>query len=348
VAAPRPGVAVGADLKGTVALVRDGEAILGPHLGDLGFARAFRRFERSIADLERLFGVAPEWVAADEHPDYLSRRYAARRSRAEGIDLVLVQHHHAHLASLLAEHGRTDRVIGIVCDGVGYGGDGTAWGGEILAGDLLGYERLGRLRPLRLPGGDVAAKEITRLADAWRADANGGDPTLGLANAPESSGLGRLFDAAAALLGITGVNRYEAMSGLSLEAAASRAEDVPPAEGLLGIVEGEMTAFELDHRPLFFRMTGPDPVEVRAAVFHEELAEGLARAGQRARDMTGISTVGLSGGVFANARLADRLAGRLEAAGFEVLLHRLVPPNDGGIALGQASVAAALLAEGEA
>jgi len=341
VAAPRPGLATGGELKGTVAIVRGREAILGPHLGDLTFARAWRRFGRTVADLERLYDVAPTFIVADEHPDYRSHRYAAKRARADGIDLILVQHHHAHLASLLAEHGRTDRVIGIVCDGVGYGGDGTAWGGEILAGDLTGYERLGRLRPLRLPGGDVAVREITRIATAWRADAAGEARPSG----PDSSGVGRLFDAAAAALGVATENRYEAMSGLLLEAAAAGADRVPPVEGLIRVVDGTVTSFELDHRPLVARLAKNDPVPVRAALFHEELAAALAAAAVRARRDTGLATVGLTGGVFANTRLTESLGSRLRSEGFTVLLHRLVPPNDGGIAYGQAAVAAAVLSQ---
>ncbi|MEN8151534.1 MAG: carbamoyltransferase HypF, partial [Planctomycetota bacterium] len=339
IAAPRPGLAAGGELKGAVALVREGEAILGPHLGDLTWARAWRRFERTVADLERLYDVRPTWIAADEHPDYRAHRYAARRSRADGIDLVLVQHHHAHLASLLAEHGRTDRILGIVADGVGYGGDGTAWGGEVLAADLGGYERLGRLRPLRMPGGDVAAKEITRLADAWRADIAGEELPAG----PDSSGLGRLFDAAAAVTGLATENRYEAMSGILLEAAVG---DPVESEGLVRVVDGSVTSFELDHRPLLARMERDDPVAVRAAAFHEEVAAGFAAAAVRAREETGLPVVGLTGGCFANTRLTASLARRLRDEDFEVLLHRLVPPNDGGIAYGQAAVAAAVLSEG--
>jgi hydrogenase maturation protein HypF len=240
----------------------------------------------------------------------------------------------------MAEHGRTGRTLGIVCDGVGYGGDGTAWGGEILAADLAGYERLGRLRPLRLPGGDVAVREITRIADAWRRDAAGEELPAG----PDSSGVGRLFDAAAVVTGVAVENRYEAMSGILMEAAAGEA---PPVEGLIRVVDGTVTSFELDHRPLLARLAADDPVPVRAAAFHEELAAGLAAGAVRARDETGIGTVGLTGGVFANTRLTESLARRLEGDGFTVLLHRLVPPNDGGIACGQAAVAAAVLSEEE-
>jgi hydrogenase maturation protein HypF len=352
VAPARPGLAVGGELKGTVAVARADGAILSQHLGDLSWSLAWRRFERTVEDLLRLFEVTPAWVACDAHPDYLSHRHA-RRLADTGLDLVVVQHHHAHLASLLAEHARSDRVVGLVCDGVGYGADGGIWGGEVLAGDLTGFTRLGRLRPLRLPGGDAAARETGRCASAWLFDAIGPGAVRDPAHremlerdlrCPPSSGAGRLFDAAASLLGVCEENLHEAMSGMLLEAFASRAGARPSGADLMPLRE-EAGLAEIDHGPLLARILdgveNGEPVEDLAWLFHDALADGLARAARRAAAAEGIRTVGLSGGVFLNTLLTELTASRLEGAGLEVLLHREVPPNDGGIAYGQAAVAAA-------
>ncbi|MHC4413680.1 MAG: carbamoyltransferase HypF [Planctomycetota bacterium] len=369
VEAPRPGVCVGADLKNTVAIVGGDHAVLSQHLGDLGYVLAFQRFERSIADLERLYDVQPQWIACDAHPQYLSHRYARRLAESAKLDLIIVQHHHAHLASILAEQGRSDRIIGLICDGVGYGDDGAAWGGEVLVGDLIGYERLGRLRPLRLPGGDAAARQTGRCALSWLCDTLGPDgvdhPLARRAlphdahrtgvrrllerdlNCPPSSGMGRLFDAAASLLGLCDYNHYEAMSGTILEASASTASSRPSGAGVLEIATSadRLPFFELDQRPLLRRLVesigeGSSTGSI-AWFFHDALADGLARAAALASKRSGIRTVGLSGGVFCNTLLTQLVAARLEAAKFDVLIHRQVPPNDGGIAYGQAAVAAA-------
>jgi len=372
VEAPRPGLCVGGELKNAVAVVRGGNAVLSQHIGDLTYTLAYQRFEQTIEDLRRLFDVDVGWVACDAHPRYMSKRHAKRLAAKGGLDLIVVQHHHAHLASLLAEHDRSDRVIGLVCDGVGYGDDGTAWGGEILLGDLTGYERVGRLRPLRLPGGDAAAKQVGRCAVSWLWDTFGQaaadhpvtrqvladdrerEAVLGLlredVNCPPSSGMGRLFDAAAALLGICDYNHYEAMSGLVLEAAAMSAGSRAPGDGVITIreVEAGSRLLELDQRPLLGRMlsmlqTGESAPAI-AWFFHDALADVMARAAARLAGATGLATVALSGGVFCNTLLCELTVKRLRAAGLEVLLHRDVPPNDGGLAYGQAAIAAATLA----
>ncbi len=372
VAATSPGLCVGGELKCTVAVVRDDQAVLSEHLGDLTYALAYRRFEQTIEDLLRLFDVEPRWVACDAHPAYLSHRYAKRAAADRGLDLVVVQHHQAHLASLLAEHGRRDRVVGLICDGVGYGTDGTAWGGEILLGSLDGFERRGRVRPLRLPGGDAAARETGRCGLSWLVETLGVDaghhPAARRAvpdprrramildlldrdlNCPPSSGLGRLFDAAASLLGVCDFNHHEAMSGMKLEALASRAASCRNlGSGLIRlrrVRRGEL--LELDHVPLLQamleRLTRGEPAEGLSRLFHEALADGLARAAARTARRESLQTVALSGGVFCNTLLSGLVAERLGRAGLEVLSHRTVPPNDGGIALGQAAVAAASLA----
>jgi len=372
VAAVRPGLCVGGELKNAVAVVRGEDAIISQHLGDLSYALAYRRFRRTIEDLKRLFDVDVQWIACDGHPRYLSHRDAKRAAASANLDLIRVQHHHAHFASVLAEHGRTEKAIGLICDGVGYGDDGTAWGGEVLIGDLVGYRRAGRLRPLRLPGGDAAAKQIGRCALSWLVDVLGPEgaehPLASQAicddgqrrdiasllqrdlNCPPSSGMGRLFDAAASLLGLAEYNHYEAMSGLMLEAAADAAPSRLPGEGIIPLASSDQAEgfFELDHRPLLLRLIElgeqGEPAPSLAWFFHDALADGMCRAARLVSERLNIRTVALSGGVFCNALLTELTVTRLEAAGLEVLLHRHVPPNDGGLAYGQAAIAAATLA----
>jgi len=371
VAAAGVGLCCGADLKNSVALVRNGEAVLSQHVGDLSYTLAYDRFTETVTDLERLLDIQPDWVAVDQHPRYLSRQYGVKRShQADGreVQVIEVQHHHAHLASLLAEHQRNETIVGIICDGVGFGLDGTAWGGEILLGGLASFERVGHIRPLRLPGGDAAAKQTGRCAFSWMVD------VLGLAEAlehplaaeilaanermtiasmleadlqcPPSSGLGRLFDAAAALLGLCDFNHHEAMSGQLLESAASRSPNSPSGGRLMTLGKGPV--FAIDTRPLGRRIVNGigegELVDDLAWLFHDAVADGLARAAISAAGQACINVVGLSGGVFCNLLLTRLMANRLESAGMEVLTHHQIPPNDGGIALGQAAIAAMLSA----
>lgn len=371
VPAALPGLAAGAELKNTVALVAGDRVILSQHIGDLTHTLAWRRFENAMDDLERLFEVRPAWIACDPHPGYRSRRAARRYARAHRLPLLEVQHHHAHLASVLAEHGRRGPVVGVIADGVGYGSDGTAWGGEILAGDLIDFRRLGRVRPLPLPGGDAAAKQTGRCAAAWlftrfgeqarehpaarRALPDRDERSVVFAmlrhgvNAPLSSGLGRLFDAASSALGVCDFNHHEAMSGQLLEALASVAGERPSGSGLMTLGEAG-GLLELDHGPLLDRLLAGlergEPVGSLAWVFHDAVADGLARAAIDACERSGLCTVALSGGVFVNELMTDLVASRLELAGFEVLTNRDVPPNDGGLSYGQAAVAAARLERG--
>jgi hydrogenase maturation protein HypF len=364
---PAPGLCVGAELKNTVAIARDREAILSHHLGDLTHVMAYRWFERTIDDFQRLFDVEPTWVACDMHPAYLSRRYALKFARSRGVEVLEIQHHHAHVAALLAEHGVIEPTIGLVCDGVGYGADGGVWGGEIFVATLADFERVGSFRPLRLPGGDAAAKETGRCAVSWLVDALGpgcleSDPARRIMpddrrrrmigrmldadmNCPPSTGTGRLFDAAAALLGLCDYNHHEAMSGMALEAAASRSGARPPGADMIEMQRGE--PFALDHRPLARALVEGlergESTDDLAFLFHDAIADALARAARRVADATGIETVGLTGGVFCNALLTDLVIRRLTPAGMRVLTHEQVPPNDGGIALGQAAIAAARL-----
>jgi len=360
-------LAVGAELKSAVCLFKDGRAVLGEHIGDLKDGRVYRHFIDTINHLEALYEFRPQLIVADAHPQYLSSEYAVRRHRGElpgrpALPIVHVQHHHAHVVSCLAEHGREGPVIGLACDGVGYGDDGATWGCEILRADLRSYERLGHLRYLLLPGGDASAVETYRPAVAALYDAFGADClkmlsprrlsvdrkrvevavemlTVGL-NCPPASSLGRWFDAVAALCGVAEENRYEGQAAMLLEAAARN--------GIEGRYEFSLLSegpFLIDLRPMVdgivSDMVGRAEPGAMAARFHNTVSSFLAEAARRAREQTGLNVVALSGGCFANRRLTVRLTAELAADGFEVLRHQRVPCNDGGVALGQAVVAAA-------
>lgn len=382
-AAPMPGLCMGGDLKATVAAVRGADAVLSQHLGDLEHPLAYRYHQRACDDLQRLFGVEPRWIACDRHPAYLSRRRARETADRLGVEMLDVQHHHAHAASLMAELGRTEPMLAIVCDGVGYGDDGTMWGGELLLAHLTGYRRLARLRPLRLPGGDAAAKDIRRCGLALLAAAYGAgwadrptarrligddDERSMLASMIDrdvhcatSSAAGRVFDGIAALLSVCDRNRFEAESGMRLEAIARQAgaDTVDTTDALFTLesnagANDDAALIEIDLSPLVRHVcdrleAGPtaDPQQVGrlVALFHDQLAAAWAEAAARAVEQTGITTVGLSGGVMNNQVLAGRLAAYLNQRELTTVRHTIVPAGDGGLALGQAAVVVAMLAE---
>ncbi len=367
-------LAVGAELKNTVCLLRDGKVLLSEHIGDLTDGRTYRHFIDTINHLERLFDVRPELVAADLHPGYLSGEYALRRHRGRlagraALPLVRVQHHHAHAAACLAEHGRAGPAIAIVCDGAGHGDDGAVWGCEVLLADLGDYRRLGHLRYLPLIGGDAAAVETWRPALAALYDAFGPDRLERLAgclmdldaatvrsavemletdtNCPPASSLGRWFDAVAALTGICASNRTEGEAPMLLESAAlAGVDDAYEFSITDGGAEG---ATEIDLRPMVRGIVADRLADVEAGIvgakFHNTAAAFLASAAERAVEATGVRTAVLSGGCFANRYLTAALTQRLASAGLEVLRHERIPPGDGGVALGQAVVAAARRAQ---
>jgi hydrogenase maturation protein HypF len=334
VSAARPIVAAGPELKSTFCLARRDEAFLSPHLGDLDSEAAYRAF---LADLDlygRMLGVEPDVVAHDLHPEYLATKWAL----AQDAELVAVQHHHAHAASCLAEHGETGPALAIVFDGTGYGPDGTLWGGEILRCDLEDFQRLAWLDPVPLPGGEAAVREPWRVAAAYLERAERPVPferwrvvreSLKV-NAPLSSGLGRLFDAVAAVLGVRERVSYEGQAAVELELLAGEV-DVEAYEWRFG--DGAALV-----RAAWDDLAGGRPRAEIAAAFHEAVAAGATEACVNARVPR---TVVLSGGSFQNLRLLSSTRDRLEGAGFRVLTHRRVPPNDGGISYGQAAVAAA-------
>jgi hydrogenase maturation protein HypF len=344
---PPPLLAVGADLKSALCLTTGGAAILSQHVGDLESYEAQRFFEEVRVNLERLFRVSPRLVAHDLHPGYHSTALA----RSTGLPLVGVQHHHAHVASCLAENGRRGPVIGVAWDGTGYGPDGSVWGGEILIADLAGFERMGFIRPVPLPGGDAAVREPWRMALAHLVAAGlpldrivqpAKDAVERMArrrlNAPLTSSAGRLFDAVASLAEVRHETSYEGQAAIELEAISSAAAGEPYPLPLSGD-----DPFEIDPRPLIAEVLRDLDRGATAATiggrFHGALARTIALACRRVRDRRGLSTVALSGGCFQSRLLTLLCAESLSEAGFEVLLHSRVPPNDGGIALGQAAVA---------
>ena len=354
----RPLLACGAELKSTFCLAKGEAAWVGHHIGDLKNWETLRSFREGIEHFERLFAVAPEIVAHDLHPDYLSTRVALER---EGVEHIGVQHHHAHLAACLAEHGETGPAVGAIFDGAGFSPDGTAWGGELLVGDLVDFERAGMLFPVRLPGGDRAATEPWRMACAWLVAALDAEPPLpeGLAGrvtperwatvarmartgtgSPLTTSAGRLFDALAALCGLRSLASYEGQAAAELESALD-----PGERGAYELPLAGLDPLVIDARPALLEAladirsgSGAGPVSAR---FHNGLAVATAGACARLAADRGLDTVALGGGVFQNRVLLERTAARLERAGLRVLVPRMLPPNDGGISYGQAAVAAA-------
>ncbi|MGW3116436.1 carbamoyltransferase HypF [Streptomyces sp. NPDC001107] len=360
--AVRPALAVGGDLKNALCVGEGDHSWLGPHIGDMGDLTTLEAAERAEGHIRRLSGVTPELVAADRHPGYHSARWARRRAAELPRNTpVFVQHHHAHIASAMAEHGLdgTTPVIGVAFDGTGYGDDGTVWGGEILLADYRGYRRFAHLSPAPLPGGDAGVANPSRLALArlwaagvpWDADL----PCVAACSATEltlleqqltrgvacvaTSSMGRLFDAVSSLLGVCHRAGYEAQAALELEAAAASARDADGSAYAFGIGSGVCDPAPV-LRALVADLRCGTPVPVLAARFHRGVARAVLEICRRARRDTGLATVALSGGVFANALLEEECTRLLAEDGFAVLLHGEVPPNDGGLALGQLVVAA--------
>ena len=363
-----PVLACGAWLKNAACLLADGGGQWSPVHGDLGDPEACRALEASA---RRLAAQAPRPVAAvahDLHPDFFSTRLAQSLAAEWGVPAIAVQHHHAHIGVVMADHGVDEPVIGLALDGVGLGTDGTAWGGELLWVSPAAWRRLGGLWPLRLPGGDVAAREPWRMAAAAMQALGQGDaiearfaPVVGAVaargvqrmlaaqlNCPVTSSAGRWFDAAAGSLGLSVRQAHEAEAAIALQVqaeqylAAQACEPAPPDDGVVGA--GVLA--QLDLRPLLARLldTPPAGVAEAAAWFHVSLAHALADWASAAARETGTRTVCLGGGCFFNAVLTSRLVGRLVSQGLRVLLPRSTNCGDAGLALGQAWVAAHQLA----
>ena len=355
-AAPPPVLAVGGELKNTVCLTRGRDAFVSQHIGDLEDERNYGFFQETIAHLGKVLSVRPELVVHDLHPDYLSTRFAGE---LEGVERVQVQHHHAHILSCLAEHRLREPVIGLSLDGTGFGTDGTIWGGEILAVDGRRSVRLGHFKPLPLPGGEAAIRQPWRMALAMLMDAFGGvDPAwaklfpwlarpeaaklsaLLLKSYPfvRSSGAGRVFEAVSALLGVREVNTFEGQAAMELEMAAGKGRGLRPFDVQLEGRDGEpwVIDFAPTVRQLVEARLNGEERELLATRFHATVGHSLLSAVEKAGQETGLSVVALSGGVFQNQLLTSALARDLGARGLTVYRHSLVPPNDGGLSLGQA------------
>jgi len=361
-----PILAVGGHLKSTITLLTGNQALISQHLGDLGTVEADAAFRRAVEDLQRLVGVKPGRVACDLHPDYRSTIFARAWAESSGVPLVQVQHHHAHVAACMVEHGLDGEVLGVAWDGAGYGLDGTIWGGEFLIAGYRGFRRFAHLRPFRLPGGEAAMRKPWRCAlsvlretygkrgaieePAVRQGESGEGDTLavllqrGIAS-PWTTSMGRLFDAVSSLAGLCDETSYEGQAAMALEFAAERYESNSPGDetGYPFVVTGgevNEVVWVADWRPLIESLikerdegSGPGRIAYR---FHLALADLIGQIAGRAA----LPRVALTGGCFQNALLLRLVRRRLEEAGFTVYTHRQVPPNDGGLSLGQAVVAA--------
>ncbi len=353
-----PILAAGAELKNTFCITNGRYAFLSHHIGDLENYETLKSFEDGVAHFEQLFRVKPVGIACDLHPNYLATRYALGRSEREGIPAISVQHHHAHIASLMTEHGLegSNRVIGVAFDGTGYGSDGAIWGGEFMVVDYGGYDRAAHLKYFPLPGGDVSIRRPARTALSLMY-------SLGLEwdemlathdnlcydersalhaqlehkiNSPLTSSFGRLFDAAASLAGVRQQVNYEAQAAIEFEALADPDET--------GLYEFDCTPSLVDPRPVIESLIA----DVHAGVtvgkisskFHNGVAQMVTEMCTKIGDHYDLSEVALSGGVWQNMTLLHKTINLLEKNGFTVYIHRQVPPNDGGLALGQAVVAA--------
>jgi hydrogenase maturation protein HypF len=356
-----PLLACGAELKNTFCLARGSRAWVSHHIGDLQNYETLRSFTEGIEHFRRLFAVEPEIVAHDLHPEYLSTKYAME---CDGVELLAVQHHHAHLAACLAEHGEPGPAIGAIFDGTGYGLDGTVWGGELLVGDVRSFRRVGSLLPVPLPGGDRAIRQPWRMACSWLAAAGHGEgepelpPSLtasvdasawshvrrlvetGTA-APPTSSMGRLFDAVAALTGVRAEVNYEGQAAIELEAVCDPSElgSYP-----IGLTDGPELLL-IDPREAVAAIAADvEAGESTGAIarrFHRAIADVTVRACASLAVGHDTEIVVLSGGVFHNRLLVESVAGRLAAAGLRVLVPERLPAGDGGISFGQAAVAAA-------
>ncbi|MEN8244803.1 MAG: carbamoyltransferase HypF [Thermodesulfobacteriota bacterium] len=356
-------LACGAELKNTICLTRQDQAFLGQHVGDLENLATFNFFKKTIAHLERILDIEPEYIACDMHPDYLSTRYAKEQ---KDIQVLEIQHHHAHIVACMAENQVEDPLIGLAFDGTGFGTDGCIWGGEILLAGLDQFERRGHLAYVPMPGGAAAIKEPWRMATSYLYQAYGKDllrlnlPFLKTVradkietiiemiekriNSPYTSSLGRLFDGVAAMVGLREKVAFEGQAAMELEMAADLSE-----KGVYEYASPLGDSLEIPVEPIvreivedMQRQVHPSEISMK---FHNTLIRLFADVCINIRTQTGFTQVALSGGVFQNAIMLSGLTEDLETKGFEVLSHTQIPSNDGGIALGQAVVADAMLSK---
>jgi hydrogenase maturation protein HypF len=358
-----PMLAAGAELKNTFCVTQGAYAFLSHHVGDMENYETLRSFEDGVAHFERLFRIRPQRIAYDLHPNYLATRYALERAERDGIRAIGVQHHHAHIAAAMAEHGlRGDRpVIGAAFDGTGYGADGAIWGGEFLIADYRGFQRAAHLAYLPLPGGDAAARNPYRIALSYlrRAGIEWADDLAPVAaagqaeraviarqiesglNTPLTSSMGRLFDAVASIAGVRQSVNYEGQAAIELEALADGEATGDWRFEIRSSAEGPAI---IQATPIIWAVVeavrAGVPVSIISARFHHALAAMVRDVCILIRNERDLNEVALSGGVFQNVTLLRRTLELLRSTGFTIYTHRLVPPNDGGLALGQAAVAA--------
>jgi hydrogenase maturation protein HypF len=357
--AVQPLLAAGAELKSAVCLASGNRAVLSQHIGDLKNSSTFDAYGHTVTHLSAILEIKPETAVCDLHPDYFSSCFAAE----SGLPLIRVQHHHAHLASSMAENGLDGDVIGVIFDGTGYGPDGTVWGGEFLVGGYDTCRRAGHFRTVPLPGGDAAVREPWRMAMAWLYQSLGeaafttdhpvarflpeGERPLfaqmlrrGI-NSPLTSSCGRLFDAVAALLNLRQIVSYDGQGAIELEALAEDGDN--GGEYTYNIVFHDDAPLQLDFSPMFPEILSDIAAGIRSAdialCFHRTVASAAKEVCLHIADSTGLDRVVLSGGVFQNRLLSEMIYTALTGKGLNVFTHRLVPPNDGGIALGQAAIA---------
>ena len=350
-------LACGAELKSTFCLTKGHFAILSQHIGDLENFETLQFFEETLRNLQSVYQAEPRVIAHDLHPDYLSTRWAQARPEPK----IAVQHHHAHIASCMAENGLEERVIGVAFDGTGFGSDGQLWGGEFLVCDFVGFERAAHLRYVPLPGGDRAARQPWRMAAAYLFDAAGSEyrrldlPCWRAASAATwkvleqlmrkptvlTSSCGRLFDAVAAICGVSEENSYEGESAMLLEAAAATEHN---GETYCFEIQSEAEPWIIDMRKIVLQIAhamaaGQTPQRI-SRCFHNSIARMIEVVCSKLRERNGLDTVCLSGGTFQNFTLLASAVELLRRSGFRVVLHSKVPPNDGGLSLGQAVIAA--------
>jgi len=342
-------LALGAHMKNTVALGRGRMVFLSQHIGDIDNFKAEEFLKETVADLTRLLEVEPDVVVTDRHPGYFTTKWG---KEAFGEKLIQVYHHHAHAVALMAESGLEPEaeILALTFDGTGYGEDGTIWGGELLLAKYTEFKRLGTLLQFNLPGGERAVKEPYRVAVSLLKGAElepqevlkvepkkvkivEGALSRGI-NSPKTSSMGRLFDGICAILGIREVVSYQAQGAILLEEEASKWKG--RVEPLPVVVEGGVIDWREMVREVVRRVKSNEPIQKIAAAFHRWVAESSVKLVEEAAERTGITTVGLTGGVFQNRVLTQQLEGELQKRGFKVLTHQVVPPNDGALSLGQA------------
>ena len=352
-------LAVGSELKNTFCITNGRYAFLSHHIGDMENYETLKSFEQGVEHFERLFRVKPVAIAHDMHPNYLATRYALERAERESLPTIAVQHHHAHVAACMAEHGLTEPVIGVSFDGTGYGDDGAIWGGEFLVADAKSYQRAAQLEYFPLPGGDAAIKKPARTALAllWSLGLEWDDRLASVLefcaedqvtlrvqlekkiNTPMTSSMGRLFDAVSALAGVRQKVNYEGQAAIEFEAMADSSET---GQYVFGVEAGRVRVRSAVEALIKDVMAGI-PTSKISARFHNGLAEAVRETVTKISRDTSLRSVVLSGGVWQNITLLQKTISLLSKDGFEIYIHREVPTNDGGLSLGQAYIAASRL-----